>query len=226
MKFPNALAGVKKIFIAEILALISAFCTIMTIVFAYFLSKTVTAAGEVTSEGAAVAGLGGVAIFGMAMTVLVIISIIFSLIGTKKGSLDEPGFKMAFYLIIASLVISLAEGIVTSFVANAIVSNIFSIVGDVVKILITVYIIQAIINLAGKLGDDAMQKKGNTIFKIIIAVYALQIIAKIVTMITGTANETGLIISGVILIVAAVLDIVQYIFYLMYLSKAKKMLAA
>lgn len=226
MKFPNSLAGVKKIFIAEVLSLISVFASVMTVVFAYFLSKTVDANGQVTSDGAATAGFGGVAIFGLAMTVLAIIAIIFSIQGTRKGSLEEPAFKMAFYAIIASLIITVVEGIITSFVDNTTIANIFSIVGDIVSIMITVFIIQAIINLAGKLGDTAMQAKGNNIYKIIIGVYVLQIIAKIVTMITGSSSKTGKTISGILLIVAAVLDILQYVLYLIYLNKAKKMLAA
>jgi len=224
MRFPNAQAGVKKIFSAEILALIASFCSMMMVVFLYFMTKTVDADGNITSGGAAVASLGGTAVFGMAATVLAVISFIFKIIGVKKASIDEDGFKTAFYLILGGIAVALVKGVVSSFTDNNTVSNIFSIINDVITLAITIFIIQSIINLAIKLNDDDMVKRGNNLFKIIIAMYVLIIIANIVILITG--STAGVAIAGVFGLISGILSIVQYILYLAYLNKAKKMLEA
>ena len=224
MTYPNAHAGVKKLFTAEILSLIAAFCTIMAVVFVYFMTKSVDSTGQITSEGAAVTSFGGAAIFSMGASVLAIIAFIFRIIGIKKASADEDGFKVAFYLVLAGIVLALINAVIGSFVKSSVVTGIFSVLGDVIDLAITIYVIQGIRNLAYKLNNEDMDNKGKNIFKIILAVYILIIIAQIITLIAG-GTSAGIVIAGVFGIVAGVLTIVQYVLYLGYLNKAKAMLA-
>ena len=214
MKFPNAQAGVKKIFTAEILALITSICLTAALAFGYLATKTVTADGEVIAEGGLVAAAGGLLIFGIAGAVLAIISFIIKIIGVNSASKDESYFKTALYLIIAGLVVSA----IGSFLSDTSIKTVFSSIGDVINLAVTCFIIQGIRNLADKLNNGDMNAKGATIFKIIIVVNAIIIIASIIAIFSKT-------IAGILTVVSAVLNIVQYIIFLTYLSKAKKMLA-
>ncbi len=216
MKFTNAFEGVKKIFAAEILALIASVCG--TIALALPVVALVAAANQ--SGGGTAASLGGLVVVGIATVVLSIIAFIFKLIGVNKASKDEPAFKIAFYMILAGIVVSVLTGIFSS---NSTVSSIMSALGEIVNLAVTVYIIQGIKNLAQRLGDDKMVKSGDTLFKYIIAIYILVIIAQIVIMILQ--NGAAVVVALVIIVISGILEIIQYILYIRYLAKAKKMLA-
>lgn len=216
MKFTNAFEGVKKIFAAEILALIASVCG--TIALALPVVALVAAANQ--SGGGTAASLGGLVVVGIATVVLSIIAFIFKLIGVNKASKDEPAFKIAFYMILAGIVVSVLTGIFSS---NSTVSSIMSAIGEIVNLAVTVYIIQGIKNLAQRLGDDKMVKSGDTLFKYIIAIYILVIIAQIVIMILQ--NGAAVVVALVIIAISGILEIIQYILYIRYLAKAKKMLA-
>lgn len=216
MKFTNAFEGVKKIFAAEILALIASVCG--TIALALPVVALVAAANQ--SGGGTAASLGGLVVVGIATVVLSIIAFIFKLIGVNKASKDEPAFKIAFYMILAGIAVSVLTGIFSS---NSTVSSIMSALGEIVNLAVTVYIIQGIKNLAQRLGDDKMVKSGDTLFKYIIAIYILVIIAQIVIMILQ--NGAAVVVALVIIVISGILEIIQYILYIRYLAKAKKMLA-
>lgn len=216
MKFTNAFEGVKKIFAAEILALIASVCG--TIALALPVVALVAAANQ--SGGGTAASLGGLVVVGIATVVLSIIAFIFKLIGVNKASKDEPAFKIAFYMILAGIVVSVLTGIFSS---NSTVSSIMTALGEIVNLAVTVYIIQGIKNLAQRLGDDKMVKSGDTLFKYIIAIYILVIIAQIVIMILQ--NGAAVVVALVIIVISGILEIIQYILYIRYLAKAKKMLA-
>lgn len=216
MKFTNAYQGVKKIFAAEILSLICSICATVTL--ALPVVGVIAAANN--SQGGTVASLGGFAVLAIASMVLAIIAFIFKLIGVNKASKDEPAFKIAFYMILAGIVVSVLTGIFSS---NSTVSSIMSALGEIVNLAVTVYIIQGIKNLAQRLGDDKMVKSGDTLFKYIIAIYILVIIAQIVIMILQ--NGAAVVVALVIIVISGILEIIQYILYIRYLAKAKKMLA-
>ena len=216
MKFPNAYAGVKKIFTAEILSLIAAVCS--TIALALTATTLIAAASD--NETGTLASIGGLAVFGVAVIVLAIIAFILQLVGTINGSKDESAFRIAMFLIIAGIVIS---GASSFFSNNATAKSILTILSDAVSLGVTVYIIQAIKNLAERLTNSEMMAKGDNIFKIILIIYALIIIARIITLIFQ--NTAGVVAAVVFIVIAGILEVVQYVLYLMYLAKAKKMLA-
>ena len=68
-----------------------------------------------------------------------------------------------------------------------------------------------------------MDKKGNNLYKLIVLVYSIVVIARLITTFTG--SKAGTIVAGIFGITAGVLEIVKYVLYLIYLNKAKKMLA-
>ncbi len=217
MKFGNAHQGVKRIFTAEILGLLASICLTLTLGFVALGVVTV----DTKSTGAAIASFGGMAIFGLGAVVLAIISFIIEIIGVSNASKDEGSFKIALYLIIASIVVTVVSGI---FSKNETVSGICTVLGDVIRLAITIMIIEGIRHLAAILNDSDMENRGTNLFKVIIVIYALIILARIISLIfSGTGSK---VLSGILVFGAGILSIIQYILYLIYLSKARKMLAA
>ncbi|HCA04852.1 MAG TPA: hypothetical protein DEO32_03020 [Ruminococcaceae bacterium] len=215
MKLENAYQGVKKIFTAEILALIATICSTIVLLF------TVTTIASVNAKSAAgaAASLGGLTIFGLAAGVLAIIGFIFQILGINAASKDEPSFKTALYLIIAGIIVA----VVGAFFNNQIVKTVFTAASDIISLFITITIINGVCKLAERVGNTDVQQKGVNILKLIIAMYVIIIIARIISAIfTGTG---GAAVAGVFIVIAGVISIVQYVLYLMFLKKGRDMLA-
>lgn len=224
MKFPNAANGVKKIFTAEILSLISSVCVFVTIVL--MLAALASTAGAVSdgSDGAAVSALAsgaGTVVFGIATVVLAIIAFILNIVGITKASKDEESFKMALYALIGGIILSVIGSAFTN--VNGYVSSIMQALQVVADLLVLLYVIQGVRYLALKLNRPDIDQKGQNLFKIIFCVLVLQFIARMVVVIFG--GQAASVTAAVIALIAVVLSFVQYILYLAFLAKAKKMLA-
>ena len=216
MRFPNAAKGVKKIFTAEILALIAAIVSVIAIIMA-----VVTLAGAEADSDAVTLGAGlGMAVFIIGASVLFIIAFIMQIVGVSNASLDEDSFKTAMICLLIGIGASIVGGIFSS---NATVQSITQLVTRLMGLFVTIFIISGIIKLADKLNDGVVSTKGSNLLKLITVIYALALIADLIVLILG--GYTASVVAGVIAIVAMILDIVKYIMYLSYLAKAKKMLA-
>ena len=216
MKFPNAAKGVKRIFTAEILKLVASVVSIIGVA----MMIITLAAAESKAEGATIAAGTGTVILLAVAAVLALIGGIMALIGIINASKDEGSFKIALVAIIISLCAAIVGGI---FSQNSTIQSICQIVQNLMSIFVTVFVIQGVSNLAEKVGNDNVAAQGKTLLSIIVAVYALSLIANIIVLIFG-----GMFVSvtaGVIAVIALVLNVIGYIVYLSLLSKGKKMLA-
>ncbi len=217
MRFPNAANGVKKLFTAEILSLISTVAMIIAICLA-----VVAAAGsnaQNVTSGTVAAGMGTI-ILVAAAAVLVIIAGILALIGLIQASKDEVAFKTALIATIISLVAAVIMGIFSRY---SVVQSICQCITNIMSVVVTVFVIQGIINLAGRLKEREIAAKGKTLMTILIVIFALAFVASLISAIFGGALAST--IAGIIALVALVLDLIGYIIYLTLLAKAKKMLA-
>lgn len=211
MKFPNALAGVKKIYTAEILALICA----ALILFAAFMALFGNAAMEEESlAGVSDASFGIAAVVGVVSLVLMVVSFVLNIIGLKTGAKDEPKFKTALTYVI----IGIAASVVSAFVSENL-KDALERLSSVAAVMVTYFVIAAIISLAEKLGDEDMAVKGKNLTTYIIVVYSVQIISGVVSDFANLGT-----LSGILGIVSAIAGVVQTILYLTYLAKATKML--
>lgn len=215
MRFENAYLGVKKIFTSEMLALIGAVCGMVSLLFAYVIKDKINAE---TVDNATAAGGTGFLVFGAIAGVCLLVGFILMILGVNKAKADEDAFKTAFIAIFVALI----AGVVASFISQKTINGILTIVSDVAELMITIYIIEGIRNLARKLERKDMDEKGNNLFKMIIAMYALVIIARIILAIFGSKSE---VVAAILVVGAGVVEVVQYILYLVYLKKAKEMLA-
>ena len=224
MMFPNAAKGVKKIFTAEILSLIAAFLIIVAAVMA--LSTFGSIKGfEATQSTAAAAGAFasgiGMAIFSIGSLVLAIIAFIFNILGVVQASRDESTFKIALYALIAGVVFTCLGSIFEN--RSGPLSGAMSALATVAELIVTLYVIQGIRLLASRLNNREVDNQGQKIYMIILIVLILRLIANILVAIFGGRFTTTLALS--FYMASIVLSLVQYIMYLVFLAKGKKMLA-
>ena len=232
MSFPNAAKGVKKIFSAQLLALIAGIATVVGFAFAL----VAVVADKAESETGAGLSLIATAILMIGAAVLIMIAFIMQIVGIGQAGKDEPSFKAAMVCLILGIISSIVGSI---FVANQNGTG-YSICETVTKLMslfVTIFIISGIIKLADRLNNGAVSVKGSFLLKLITAIYALLIIASVIaTVMIGSApiDESALsdpaakgpiITICVIYIIVGVLQIVQYFLFLSLLSKANKMLA-
>ena len=216
MRFPNAAAGVKKIFTSEILSLIAGLSSVIAAIGGVVLAAAATSADNSSDAAAAgLAGLGIFAVFGIGAAILLVIAFILKLVGINKAKVDEPAFKTAMIFVLVGIVATLIGG----FINNDTVKSIFDIISSVASLCVTLYIIQGIKNLADQLNDGAVSAKSSKIFMLIACIYCIRILASIISLFAPT-------VAGILELVGAIVSIVQYIIFLTYLSQAKKMLAA
>ena len=218
MRFPNAASGVKKIFTAEILALISE----ILLLFAGVLVVIALAAANTNgNESLALGTLAGFAIFGFGATVIAIIAFILKIVGISQASKDENSFKTAIICLIIGIVGSLVYSIFQT--SSPTVASIGNLIYQLMNLFVTIFVISGIIKLADQLNDGVVSAKGSTLLKLITVIYALTIIANIIVLILGGYAVS--IVAAIIYLIALILTVVQYIMYLVYLANAKKMLA-
>lgn len=214
--FPNAEKGIKKLFKAEIFALIAAVIAVAAAV-ATIIGGAIGKAGN---EAAAFAALGAGVIIGAGAGVLLIVAFILNLVGLLNAQKDDRNFTIALYFTGAGIASSLLTSV---FAANGALSGTFTTISNIASLLTTLFVINGIMSLAGKLNDEKMVQKGKTYLYLIFAVHILSIVAGIIGIVFR-ANEAMLIAAGVLMILSGILEIVAYFLYLSYLAKAKKML--
>ena len=69
-----------------------------------------------------------------------------------------------------------------------------------------------------------VRKVENNLFKILLVVLILEFIANLIVAIFRGA-QTASIVASVVAVIGAILTIIQYVMFLVYLAKARKMLA-
>lgn len=214
MKFENAYKGVSKLLTAEVMILISGIVTVVSTVV-----TLVLAMANLGDAAAVLLLVTGVLV--AATAVLGVIAFILNLVGLIQARKDEASFMAALVVTLIGIAASACMGI---FSQNTLVSGLLNVVFTVAQLATTLFVIQGIMKLANRLGNAAMVQKGNTMFKLILTVQLVAIIASFISVVFKN-NSAMLIIAGVLSIAGAVVNIVAYFLYLSYLAKAKKMLA-
>ena len=151
MSFPNALKGIKKMFAAEILSLISVAVLLIS-------SVVNLLSGMIAEEDSSISGatesfftantaiglISGILFF--ASGIAIIVGFILKLIGLKQAGHDEDKFNAAFALQILSLILMVGYGIFNSI--NNLVANISYSVATVFELIAIILVLQGIMNLS------------------------------------------------------------------------------
>lgn len=211
MKFPNALKGVKKIFAAEVLGILAAVCLLLTGVFAVLVSAVPVLTVPMI-------------VFGVAAAALMLIGYILNITGIVQASKDEYSFKTALFATIFGIVFSLLSGfLANAFSGNEYILRIIGAIPDIINLCVMIFIIMGIRGLARQLHDSVMDGKGQNIMNILFLLELIVFVARAVTAMIQADWTNSLVLVTVIF--AGVLNVVVYVLYLIYLAKAKKMLA-
>lgn len=223
MRFPNAARGVKKIFTAEILKLIGYICAIIAVL---IVAVSAAAAGAAQGSDIGIAtfigGAAGGVVLLLACIVLCIIAFILHLVGIINARHDEESFKSALICLIIELVAPILSGFFVNI--NSTVASLFYTFSQLMGLFVTIFIISGCIKLADKMNRGDISTKGTNILKIIIVVTGLSLIISIVSSFM-LVNVAMLVTALILLAVAMVLSLVQYVMFLSFLSQTKKMLA-
>ncbi|MBQ7700420.1 MAG: hypothetical protein IJT49_08780 [Clostridia bacterium] len=213
MNFPNAHKGVKKIFVAEIFAIAAVIFLLCGAVFALALAKLSAedefAVSAIIALTTLLAGLG----FGVA-------SFVINLVGILQAKKDENYFYYAFVFVIIPIIASAFAAI---FSKNAYVQSISDTVRNICEVVVMIFIIGGVKELAKKLGREDMVNSANLAYRIITAVYVLLMIAR-VTEVVFDFLPMMVTAAGILSIVAGVINVVAHVYYFVFLGRSVKML--
>ena len=196
--YTKAYEGVKKIYKAEILALIAAILMLMGSIF----SATGLQAGEETASGNGLLIGGGLIV--IVAAILMIVAAILNIIGVNRAAEDESAFKSALIALLAGIA---ANIVVSAFSGNATISSIGRAISNVTEILASYFICTGVINLADRLNDSAVSASGKKVRSILMGIWAASAVLNVLTILSGT-NETMKAVIGIAAIVAVIISIV------------------
>ncbi len=217
MTFPNAANGLKKIYVAEILALVAALCTgLMLIVTAF----TVSSAQSFNLSGALTGGIFLV-FFGFGAFVLLVLALIFNMIGISSAKKDETGekknFGIAFICVIVSICCSVLGGLLSTPVPA--LATLMTTAGRLLDLCATYFILYGIADFAEKLGKTDLAENAKAMVIKLCILYCVSIVCN--TLFSFISAKVGMIVSLIISLGVLVFSIVYYILYLRLIKEAR-----
>lgn len=199
MVHENARAGFGKLFTAQVLGIIAAFCSLLTLI----------------------PGIGPI-IAGAAIAILGLIGYIMQLVGLNQAGKDEELIKSAFALAIFSLILGVVGGILGAIFPSATwIASIVNLLNAIISLVIIHHVLFGGANLNSALADKAAST-----WKTVLTVIILDIVVTIGLVICGilgggTASAIVAIVVIVLTILDVVLDLISFFMYLSFLGRAK-----
>ena len=209
MQFPNALEGVKKIYKAEIIALIGAIVGFVAALL-----------GLIGAQSGSVGGLAGAGVLIIAMSVLFIIAFIMNIVGLNKAKPDEVNFKNALYMVFVGIVLSIVVGATQE---GTLIHTLGESLSNICNLLVNYLVATALLNLANRLGDAAVAQKAKSVRTLLTIVWVIALVLQVLG--DAFTSKAGTI-AVVLALIASIVEIIAYIVYLGLLSKARGMLEA
>ena len=208
MNYQNAKKGIGQIYKAELLTIIA---TIIGIIGAIVF----LAAGEKGSEGGMAAGGIPILIAG----IMFIIAFIINLVGLSNASKDEPYFKTAWIIALIAIAASVVQSILD--MRGIKVEWLFELISNICEIMIMIFVITGIGKIADTLGKKKVSRLSRSTMNVTCGVY---ILSAIVTLIGDLFEAKAMTtVASVIAIIAGILSIIAYVYYLRTLSQGSKM---
>ena len=222
MKYPNAYIGVKRLFTSRVLAMIGLCVLLVSTSIALVISAIPKNSADSVTAAEGILAVLAIA-FMMVSCVIMVVSYILGITGLSRASVDEPAFRIALFATVANIIFY-GFGSIFSSLQNYFMASLLNSFSTIADLIVFIYTIQGIRSLAIKLGDKDIDRRGNNLFKILLVTIIVEFIANLIVVIFQGAN-TAIVIAGIIAIVCVLLTIIQYFMFLVYLVKAKKMLA-
>ena len=206
MKYENAYKGVKLLFWSEIVTIACAVFSLTAAVTSAVVKDV--AVGEATLY----------AIFAMIAAMVGVVAGIIGIFGYYKASADEKYFFYSLAFVLTSVILSVIAAFLTE---GTRVRRVLELLTTLFEELTLIYAIYAIVQLAKKLDNAAIAKFGNFLLNLIFVILVLIIASDVIIIVT----QGNAVVAAILAIVDALLSIVAYVLYLVYLAKAKNMLA-
>ncbi len=217
MRYPNAQAGVKKVFIAEILTLL---VSVLALIGAVTAAVGIEAQGTLSEEAVTGTLIGGGALV-LTAGVLGLVSLIINLVGLRQGGKDEPGMRYAFIMAVLALVSSVAGEAINAN-GTSTLGNMVTDLGGLFNFLVVVFVIASLIRLAELLDNKKMVSKGNRLNTIILFCLLASFLLEITPRVFSSSISENMV--SVLGIAAALCAVIGYILYLGFLKNAVQML--
>lgn len=221
MGFSNAQKGISKIYHSEILSIVAAILGVIDVIMLVILEK----AGSDTSK---LVFLGiSVAVISIAVLLLLIIAFALNIIGLVNAGKDEKSFKLAIIFLVIGICSSFASNFFKELVPDngALFSNIANSCESFFELLVSIFTIKGVMNVANKLGANDVEEMGSGTLKLMLVMYILIFILNILSVVftlPSMAEQMAGVVP-VILLVIAVFSLITYIIYIRMLGKAKRM---
>lgn len=214
MRFSNAYKGIKIIFVGEIIGVLLMVClefpsTILQIstslfgdsgMFEFAVSSVVTKLMTYASQ------------------FFELLSFAVIMIGAIIASKDEKKFREAAIVIAITII-----GSMVNMFIDIDINMILEIVIGVLDLWAVVAVLQGCINISDLCKEEDISEKGVKTFKILVFAYTASIIFTLSTQFF-MSRASFLVISVIIIIMGAIVQITAYVFYIVHLSRMKKML--
>ena len=215
MKYPHAVKGVKKLFVASLLEVIS---TLMVIASAVML---VAAGNDANSPLLAPA-----ATLALVASIPLLVAFILQLIGLIQAKADERSFGTALWLILLALILSVVSSIFSAIAATWSVyfSSTLSAVSTALNACVVLYVLAGIANLADDLGESSYASRGRVLRIILLVLFLISIAMRLIsTFVRPNAEVTQ--IMGYVSLAASAVQFVANVWYFFYLARAGKKLS-
>ncbi|MBQ9061419.1 MAG: hypothetical protein IJ121_01120 [Eubacterium sp.] len=213
MDYTNSQKGIQKIFIGEILTLISAVISIIAMLLMLVNGSTLNTA---SSSAAANMSSGGLVFLSSA---LALAAFILTILGIAGASKDESNFKNALAALFVGIIANIAQTAVSG--KGALVAGLFAVAATFCQFLVTYYIVSGTLNLARAVHDRDVQARGLETLKLILIFYAVILVLNIISTVLSakTLTTAGIITS----LLATIASLAVGIVYLRLLNKARGM---
>ncbi len=196
MKYPKALTGVRLFVPAEILCVIVSLLTFIIVILVNNIDFTNMQQTDVLIN----------------RLVFSIIAFVLKLVGFQIARKDERQFRKSLFFSVIGMIFILFG----LFTAGTFASFVWG-VNEVANLLVVIYAILAIYNLAEKEDDQDVMKRGKIALVFIAIIFGVAVINATITIFIPTVD-------AVFKILGAALDLLGHAAYLSFLLAAKKML--
>jgi len=210
-RYPQFVIGIDKMFSARLLGLIGfVFMDFCTIILGYF-----SVIGEFES-------LLSLLMLILAETLCIIASVKFYM-AVRVSQKDDGSYKYAAYLIVCSLILLIANGVLLAFpyLVNGNLVVIFDVILSLFELLTIGILAFTIQKNVIKEADESILKLNKNYKYIFTIPFAIILFLKIIAAFTDSSIEVVFAVS----IIAMILGIIARIFFLIFLSKSRRSFA-
>ena len=211
-KYKNAAKGISKVFIAELLLILSGFFT---------LAMSIVTAIMGNSENDALTVV--ILILGVVAAVIGIIAFFTQMVGLFEAGKDNSSFSVGFWIIILSIALSGLAMALRSIGGYAVAVSIIDVFTGLTNTLVMVFVVQGISTLALKSGHPVFAARGTIFNFIVFGLFVFSGVMSLLSSLMDKSNPAVQTLTGIFGVVAVVLTLVMYIGYLLYLNKARKL---